>query len=41
MVDALAMKDDEGRGITAISPGKVKATFDPGISESANRSCFT
>ena len=36
MVDALAMRADEGRGETAISFGEVIATFDPEISEWGN-----
>lgn len=36
MVDALAMRDEEGRGLPAISLGKVEATFDPRISELGN-----
>jgi len=33
MVDALAMKADEGRGKPAISFGEVVATYEPEISE--------
>ena len=36
MVDALAMRAEEGRGLPAISLGEVEATFDPGISEWEN-----
>ena len=35
-MDALATTGDEGRSITAISPGELKANFDPGISEWEN-----
>jgi hypothetical protein len=36
MVDALALKGDEGRGTAAISFGEVPTTFDPEISEWGN-----
>lgn len=41
MVDALAMKADEGRGKPAISFGEVVATYEPEISEWENPFSFT
>jgi hypothetical protein len=37
MVDALAPRADEGRGITAISFGEPQAGFDPGFPNGATR----
>jgi hypothetical protein len=40
MVDASALRADEGRGIAAISVGEPRAGFDPPISEWGNPSAL-
>ena len=36
MVDALALRAEEGRGKTAISPGELSSKLKPGIPEWGN-----